>query len=141
MNGKEKTMKRFLIATDGSASADEAVELGLSLAAEQEAHVRFVRVVPSPPLASDEEPLDEAVARARELGVTAEKVILVGDPVDEIVADADSEDVDLIVVGSRGRGAVAGALLGSVSIGILHEAMRPVLVAREVRRPVASAAA
>jgi nucleotide-binding universal stress UspA family protein len=133
-------MKRFLIATDGSPSADEAVELGLGLAVEQEAEVRFVRVVPSPPLASDSEPLDAALARARDLGVGAEKMVLVGDPVDEIVADADSQNVDLIVVGSRGRGAVAGALLGSVSIGVLHEAMRPVLVARGVRQPAASAA-
>ena len=134
-------MKRFLIATDGSASADEAVELGLDLAAEQDARVRFVRVVPSPPFAFDSEPLDAAVARARELGVEGEKAVLVGDPVDEIVADADSQDVDLIVVGSRGRGALAGALLGSVSIGVLHEAMRPVLVARGVRRPAERAAA
>jgi nucleotide-binding universal stress UspA family protein len=132
-------MKRFLIGTDGSPSAEEGVEFGLALAAEQQAEVRFVRVLPSPPVASDHEPLDDPVARARKLGVTAETVLLVGDPVGEIVADADSHDVDLTVVGSRGRGAVAGALLGSVSIGVLHEAMRPVLVARGVKRPAAAA--
>ena len=56
--------------------------------------------------------------------------MLRGDPVDEIVAYADTVDADLIVVGSRGHGAVASALLGSVSRGVLREARRPVLVVR-----------
>jgi Universal stress protein family len=53
-----------------------------------------------------------------------------GIPADEIVAYADNHDVDLTVVGSRGRGAVASALLGSVSQAVLHESRRPVLVVR-----------
>ena len=56
--------------------------------------------------------------------------VLAGDPADEIVAYADNHDVDLIVVGSRGRGTVASTLLGSVSHAVLHEARRPVLVVR-----------
>jgi nucleotide-binding universal stress UspA family protein len=82
---------------------------------------------PSP---ADEVMLEEAVALAAEHGIVATTALLRGDTVDEIVAFADSRDVDLIVVGSRGHGTLANALLGSVSRGVLRESRRPVLVVR-----------
>jgi nucleotide-binding universal stress UspA family protein len=140
-------MNSILIATDGSPSADEAVDFGIELAADQRAAVTFVHVVPSLDVVpvsgfgltgavphelsdTDSELLDEARKRAAVAGVSAHTKVLRGDSVDEIVAYADTLDADLIVVGSRGHGAVASALLGSVSRGILREARRPVLVVR-----------
>ncbi len=151
---KEATMKKILIATDGSASSHEAVEFGLDLAAERGAEPVLVHVAPVmdvlPPAGfgfatpgavhhelneHDRAPLDQAAEIAALRGIDAKTELLAGDAVDEIVAYADSIDADLIVVGSRGHGAIAGALLGSVSTGVLHEARRPVLVVRgtEVR--------
>ena len=139
-------MDKILIATDGSTSADQAVEFGLDLAEKQGASVVLVHVapaldwapvlgpapvkVPHVPRDADRQPLLDATELAEQRGIDARSKLLVGDSVDEIVAYADTIAADLIVVGSRGHGVVANALLGSVSQGILHEARRPVLVVR-----------
>jgi nucleotide-binding universal stress UspA family protein len=140
-------MKRILVATDGSASAAEAVRFGVELAAGYQAELIFVHVVPAldvvpvavfgmagafphEPSLEDRTLLEDAAAIAAEHDVVSTTVLLKGETVDEIVAYADSHDVDLIVVGTRGHGAIAGTLLGSVSRGILRETKRPVLVVR-----------
>lgn len=148
-------MKRILIATDGSKASRKALQTGLDLASEHDAEVSVVHVVPDVDVvpgngfgltaavphvvsAADRAPLDEAVLLAERRGFDIAPVLLTGRPVDEIVTRADSEDVDLIVIGSRGHGAFASALLGSVALGVLQETRRPVLVVRDV--PVAVAA-
>ena len=142
-------MQDILIAVDGSPSSQEAVDFGLELAAEQHATATFVLVVPAVDVLpaggfgvtasapheltpEDSEPLDVVREQAEQAGVKAHTRLLRGDPVDELVAYADTIDADLIVVGSRGHGAIASALLGSVSRGVLREARRPVLVVRGV---------
>jgi nucleotide-binding universal stress UspA family protein len=141
-------MNRILIATDGSDSAREALEFGLDLAAKQDAwafvvhvapavdvmpYVSFAVVAPTIPHElgeHDRKPLQEAVEIAAERGVEVRTELLKGNPADEIVAFADTIGADLIVVGSRGHGAIASALIGSVSRGVLHESRRPVVVVR-----------
>jgi nucleotide-binding universal stress UspA family protein len=46
----------------------------------------------------------------------------------DILAVADEIDADVVVLGTRGRGAVRSLMLGSVSNAVLHHADRPVLV-------------
>jgi nucleotide-binding universal stress UspA family protein len=126
-------MRRILIATDGSQPAAEAVAVGVDLATQQGAPVTFVHVVSAPaalPFDEDDAALAAAVELAAKSGVEAETVVIAGDAADEIVAYADTIDAGLIVVGSCGRGAGKGLLLGSVANAILREARRPVLVAR-----------
>jgi len=53
-----------------------------------------------------------------------------GDPASEIVRVAEEEGCDLIVVGSRGLGALKSLLLGSVSDHVVHHAHCPVLIVR-----------
>ena len=145
---KEDTMKTILIATDGSESAREGLDFGLELAEEQGAtpfvvyvapavevlpYASFAAPAPTVPHELDEEdrmPLQEAAAIAARRGLDVKTELLVGNPADEIVAFGDTIDADLIVVGSRGQGAIASVLLGSVSRAVLHESRRPVLVVR-----------
>ena len=151
-------MNRILIAVDGSPAAAVAARFGLELAIEHHGEVTFVYVVPPVDVlpaggfgltaavphelsAQDRKPLENALALSGEAGVHARAELLRGDPVDEIVAYADSIDADLIVVGSRGHGALASALLGSVSRGILAKAGRPVLVVRGAAERVPATAA
>ena len=140
-------MKRILIATDGSAAANEAVELGVDLARDEGAEAIFVHVVqtadtvtmngfgligsvPFEPTEWDEDVLQDAEAVADRRGVPTRAELLRGDPVAEITRYAETIDADLIVVGSRGHGALASVFLGSVSRGLLGVAQLPVLVVR-----------
>jgi len=59
------------------------------------------------------------------------RVDLEGYPADAVAEYAAENDADLIVVGSRGRGAVASLVLGSTSHRLIHIADRDVLVVKE----------
>jgi nucleotide-binding universal stress UspA family protein len=55
--------------------------------------------------------LDEARAAAEAAGVEAEYELVEGDPAEEIAKFRKSRDADLVVVGTRGLGALAGSLV------------------------------
>lgn len=139
-------MKRIVIAADGSPGGSAAVDAGLELAGTIGGVATIVCVRDSPPLllgdpyyarkVSDElrdarDVVDDAARRATEAGVESESEILEGDAAEQILTLAHSRNADVIVVGSRGRGALAGAVLGSVSSAIVHGAECPVLVVKE----------
>jgi nucleotide-binding universal stress UspA family protein len=142
MDGSTADQKDVIVATDGSESAERAVTSGAALARALGARAVLVYVRPSlgtlgaphyqeklsEQMAHARVALDRAQALAGEQGAEAEEEILEGDPAERLVELAQARDAALIVVGSRGLGAVKGALLGSVSSAVLHRAGRPVLV-------------
>ena len=137
-------MKQILVATDGSPDGGYALEQALNLAKAGAAKLVVVYVRHEPPpllgqpfyqrsLTVESRHACEtgalALASAEMAGVEAEVEVLEGNPADRIVELAQLRGVDLIVVGSRGLGTMAGLLLGSVSRKVMNHADRPVLVA------------
>lgn len=135
----------IVIATDGSAGACVAVDQGVWLAKMLDAKVIFVAVARAPypilgdpyyqraltaDLAKARTAIADAILAAEERRVPYETEILEGSPAEKILEVADAHGADLIVIGSRGRRAITGTMLGSVSSAVVHRSDRPVLVAR-----------
>ncbi|MGE5300218.1 MAG: universal stress protein [Acidobacteriota bacterium] len=65
-------------------------------------------------------------------GVRSKSVITAGHPVEGIVKEAARAKIDLIIMGSHGRSALAVAVLGSVTYGVMHKETKiPVLIVRK----------
>jgi nucleotide-binding universal stress UspA family protein len=127
-------------ATDGSENADRALSVAKALAREQRASLVVVHIVQrfatkeGLAVFADEEQVearlkDVVQELSREGFEAALKIVNhVGPQPAHAVADVAREvGADLIVVGTRGRGAVVGLVLGSVTLRLLHVAPCPVL--------------
>ncbi|KAH1040039.1 hypothetical protein J1N35_041782 [Gossypium stocksii] len=75
--------------------------------------------------------LEEAKGICANRGVDAETMTEVGDPKDKICEAVEKLNIDLLILGSHGRGAIQRAFLGSVSNHCVHSAKCPVLVVRK----------
>jgi nucleotide-binding universal stress UspA family protein len=140
--------RHVLVAFDASPEAQLALAHAVAMAQVYRAKVALVAVVPPPPLLSwqapggmrgiheaEQEELGKALREAADgvpddLSVTTQ--LLDGDPARELLRLAREGDFDVIVMGSRGRGRVTAALLGSVSNRVMHDADVPVIV---IHRP------
>ena len=131
---------RVLVATDGSAHAWHAVRLAAAFPWPDGSVVRLVTAlaVPAslgartaaaaPP--ADPAGLTEAAEALRRPGLTVETAVLEGAPAEAIADDVAAWGGDLVIVGSRGQGALRTLLLGSVAAAVVDRAPCPVLVAR-----------
>jgi nucleotide-binding universal stress UspA family protein len=78
--------------------------------------------------------IDEAVATLRRAGMLAEGELREGDAAEQLVVAAAQHGADLVVVGTRGLGALGRLLLGSVARNVLLHTDASVLVVRPVRQ-------
>ena len=133
---------KVLLATDGSDSALQAQSLIASIPWPAGTRILALHVVPSWGLPGTSTALHELLRRAVERDLEAarqalagpgrevDSVVVLGRPASTIIDNARDLAADLVVVGSRGRGAVVSAVLGSVAAEVVDYAPCPVLVAR-----------
>lgn len=142
----------ILVPTDGSETAEVAVDHALDLAEKYDATVHTIYVVDTDSMDlslgseqvdrirsgqfGDMEELGEKAEKAtnrvgkrgEEHGVSVVEDVGAGKPHSVITNYANDHDIDLIVMGSHGRGGVRRMLLGSVTERVLRTARIPVLV-------------
>lgn len=134
-----------LLATDLSATSTMAEDEALRLAAGLRARLIAVSVIDPGSLrlpsgrfkarvdqvrAERTAEAQRLVMRARDLGIPTAFLVWEGTPGEAIVAAADAEQADLIVLGTHGRTGINRSLLGSVSDHVIRHAPCPVVVVR-----------
>jgi nucleotide-binding universal stress UspA family protein len=134
--------RNILVAHDGSADADAALEHATQLARDQHARLTLLTVAPPPhqpgamgaPATPDLlECFTVAQRRAADsipADVSVTTQLLRGDPAETILRTVRKGEHDLIVMGSHGHSRLHRALLGSVSHRILHDSPVPVMLVR-----------
>lgn len=135
---------RILVGYDGSPQADKAVEIAFSLAQDTDSTVLILSVARPPEPATTVElsaMLDDAREHFEEkfkgfreqagaLELTVKTDVVVGHPVEQIVHRAETDKVDLIILGRRGMSRFGRMIVGSTSEKVLRYAHCPVMVVR-----------
>ena len=138
----------IVVGTDGSGSADHALDEAIAIALRDGAALHIVAAFPDPAIIRERitssaktdsvnlaEVADSVLTRAgrhaEEQGVKAETYARESDPATAIIEVADEQKADLIVVGSRGLSGIQRFLLGSVSQKVSAHASCNVMIVRD----------
>lgn len=139
--------RKILIPTDGSDEAEVAADKGIELAAKLGAEVHALYVV-NPDVGGRPfklqlkaeglgefrerglELTDRIAELAEESGVACEQAVEQGVPHEAIVDYVEDNDLDAIVMGTRGRGNIESFLVGNVTEKVMRTADVPVMTVR-----------
>lgn len=138
-------MPRILVGIDGSPACLRALHYAAEVARAKNLSLDLVHVLAPvllPPTvyekaiadierqerAHADRVLTTALADIAPLKVITRRVTTTGNPVETLLSLAADDDVEMIAIGTKGRGAVARVLLGSVADQILHLSPKPVLI-------------
>ena len=143
-------VKSILVAVDDSQQSEWALQEAVTWARQSGAKVHLLHVIDIAPVLTPEFAFDDSLRRpalidaAKELlvklsqAVPAEllgkKLLRDGSAEREIVDAAREEQVDLIVLGTHGRGFIGRFLLGSVAEAVVRHAVCPVLTVSHPRQ-------
>jgi nucleotide-binding universal stress UspA family protein len=137
---------KILVTTDGSEGSEKAIRFASKMASESGSSITLLHVIPKIKTTKEDviillkeeigsskkagkKYLEEGSKVAGEFGIKPETKLLEGkEVVDEIIKESDN--YDLIVAGSYGKGKVDEFLLGSVSSKLVHKSKVPVLVVK-----------
>lgn len=140
--------QHILVPLDFSDCALRALDYAVTLGRQVQASVTLLHVVQSlPPTATGAVPswltthlalledelrrhLEDYRQRVAAAGLAVEVILSHGVPVQEVLAIATAQQIDLIVIGSHGRTGLPHTLLGSMAEKIMRLAPCPVLVVR-----------
>lgn len=142
-----RDIKKILVPVDGSEQAYRAIEFAANLGSKIDTTIYLLyayklSIIPDEfagYVISDRVELQalgsQIIARAedkaKEQGVVhIETSVIEGDPAETIISYAKEQDVDLIIMGSRGLGTFKGLVLGSVSNKVIHRADRTCVIVR-----------
>ena len=143
--------KRILVPLDEAVQAESMIEAVGSLARSAGATVRLLHVAPRPEIITDDYGhvlvyADQESARleaeatdylhAASVGlddVTLECAVRYGDPVEQILEEAEAWNADLIAMVTRGRSGLGRALIGSVAEQVFRKAPMAVTLYRAER--------
>ena len=142
------TLRTILVPLDGSDNSFRALDMAVLLAKKLKAEITTIYCISIPPIMEAQmidplkyqveerkyaaEILNKAETISKDNGVPFIKVIEYGTPGYTIVKLVQNKKnkVDLVVIGSRGRGGIKEIFIGSVSNYVLHKSPVPVLVVK-----------
>jgi nucleotide-binding universal stress UspA family protein len=142
-DGPAVDIRRLLLATDLSPASERAATEAIRLAVQTGAQLVVFSVIDPGRLrlpggiflrrvdqerARIETDVQRLVNRARQAGARATFLVWEGDPAEGILAAAEAEGIDVVVLGSHGRGLLGRLVLGSVSAHVAEHARCRVLV-------------
>lgn len=125
-------MEKIFVGVDGSEFAEKALKEAIEIATKFEAEITVVNVyhVPTGQDVS-QKILDKAKAILVDAGVKFKLVSVLSPNTPKVIADmAEDEKFDLVVVGSRGIGAIHAYLIGSVCNKICYDSPVSVLIVK-----------
>jgi nucleotide-binding universal stress UspA family protein len=143
--GPLKALSHILIPVQGAQDIDQAIRFLEQKPFREPATLTLLTVLPhtKPPWPVDaasavqmeshalqhaKDFLSTSAAKFNAMGYQARSAATLGTPVDGILQEAAALNVDLILLGSRGRQGLTRMVLGSVSHAVLHQAAYPVLI-------------
>ena len=136
-------IRKLLVGFDESEPSRRALALASDIARQYGARLTLLSVLPLlPPIPTGVAPyspgqeeidrvrssLEREVGRMRAEGLDVDVQVEVGDPAMTLGDFGERLEVDVTVLGRSGKGALARALMGSVSTALLHGSARPILI-------------